>query len=221
MQSVSRTMIRVLWFYLGVLITTTGYGMVIKPGVGAAPWDIFHLGLNLRSGIPLAFVIQGTGVLLIGLNLLLGIRPTVGMVLNMLSVGPTLQFLLPVLPAPELPAFRWLMLLMGVGIAGFGTALYSSADLGTGPRDGMMIGLTRRLNLPVGVIKNGIDIAVTVAGWLLGGPLGAGTLLVALLMGPSVQMGMALTARLAKLPPFSGFIRPVSLKRAPVAAEGD
>ena len=208
-----QTPLRLLWFYLGLSIMTVGYALVIRPGVGAAPWDIFHFGVSGQTGVPLGFVIQAAGLLVIFINLSLGIRPTVGMVLNMLSVGPLLQRLLPLIAVPESLLGRWGMLALGVLIAGLGTALYVSADLGSGPRDGMMIGLTRKLGISVAFIKNGIDITVALVGWLLGGPLGLGTVAVALGMGPSVQLGMAAVKRLATYAPFDGFVRPVSLKR--------
>ncbi|MFZ5814515.1 MAG: YczE/YyaS/YitT family protein [Bacillota bacterium] len=205
--------VRILWFYLGLAILSLGYSLVIAPMVGAAPWDIFHLGMAKQSGISLSLVIQLTGVVIILLNLALGIRPGVGMFLNMFSVGPMLQFLLQHLPMPDSLPGRWLMLGLGLFVIGVGTALYVSADLGPGPRDGLMIGLTRKTGLPVAVIKNSMDLAVAVTGWLLGGPLGLGTVAVALGIGPSIQFGMYLVARLATYRPFTGFVRPVALKR--------
>lgn len=204
---------QVLWFYLGLLVVVCGYALVIRAGVGAAPWDIFHLGVERQTGVQLRFVVQLTGVAIILLNMALGIRPTVGMVLNMLSVGPFLQFLRPLIAQPSTPVGQWAMLLAGIFVAGLGTALYVSADMGSGPRDGMMIGLTRKLGVPVGVVKNGMDIVVALVGWRLGGPLGLGTVVVALTLGPSVQFGMAVVARLATYSPFSSFVRPVVLKR--------
>ncbi len=216
-----RYLVSLLWFYLGLAICVLGYALVIRPGLGAAPWDIFHLGVAGQLGISLGYIVQGTGAAIIGLNLLLGIKPSVGTVLNMLSMGPVLQWLLTVLPAPDFVPARWLMFFSGILLAGLGTALYVSAGLGSGPRDGMMIGLTRKLGLPVGVIKNGIDLTVALAGWWLGGPLGLGTVVVALTLGPSVQLGVWLTARLADYPPFDRFVQPVTLqkRKAPEPAQ--
>lgn len=206
--------LRLVWFYIGLTILTLGYALVIRPGVGASPWDIFHIGAHQQTGLPLGLVIQLTGMAIILLDIALQIKPGLGMVLNMLSVGPMLQVVLGWLPLPETLLGRWLMLVTGIFIIGIGTALYVSADLGSGPRDGMMIGLTRKLGWPVAVIKNGIDVTVALTGWLLGGPLGLGTALVALGLGPSVQLGMYLVERLSHLHPFSGFVRPVALKRS-------
>lgn len=218
MSPAVRLTVQVLWYYVGLITVAAGYAMIIRPGLGAGPWDIFHLGVAGRTGFPLFAVIQGTGLLIILLNLTLGIRPTVGMILNMLSVGPILQVCLALLPLPLSLAGRVAMLVAGILIAGLGTALYVSADLGSGPRDGMMIGLTRRLGLPVGPVKNGIDVIVALLGWWLGGPLSWGTLLVVAGLGPSMQLGMAVVVRLATYRPFTLFVHPVSLKRAPASS---
>jgi uncharacterized membrane protein YczE len=212
-MSAGKLAIRIVWFYLGLFIFATGGALIIKAGLGAAPWDIFHLGTSRQTGVQLAYIVQATGGVIILLDLSLGIRPTLGMILNMLSVGPILQAILSVrVPLFQEPV-RWLMLTAGILMVGLGTALYVSADLGAGPRDGLMIGLTRRLGLPVAVIKNGIDLTVALAGWWLGGPLGFGTVVIALLIGPSIQMNMGMISRLSTYAPFNQFVKPVSLKR--------
>ena len=206
--------LRLLWFYLGILILSAGFALVIKPGLGAAPWDILHIGLSGRTAISLSLIIQLTGLAIILLNWALSIRPSIGMVLNFLSIGPILTSILNLLPIPQTLPGRWLMLIAGILICGFGTALYISADMGPGPRDGLMVGLTRRFGLPVSVIKNTMDLSIALVGWWLGGPLGAGTIVVALGLGPSVQWGMSLVARMARWQPLATFVRPVSLKRS-------
>jgi uncharacterized membrane protein YczE len=209
-----RHVIQIAWFFLGIAVMSFGYALVITPELGAAPWDIFHLGASQRIGLSLGLTIQLTGVAIILLNLLLGIRPTVGMVLNMLSVGPFMQAFMSLLtPPPSLP-LRWLMFLSGILISGIGTALYVSADLGSGPRDGLMIGLTRKFGLSVVLVKNGLELLVVAAGWWLGGPLGVGTILFALGMGPAVQLGVSMVDWLSSVAPFKGFVHPISLRRA-------
>lgn len=209
-----RTVIKLLWFYAGLLVCTLGYALVIRPGLGVAPWDVFHLGVVGRTGLSLSFVLQATGAVVIGLNWLMGIRPSLGMVLNMLSFGPILQAVLPFVPTPDVLSARWTMLLAGILVTGIGVALYTSADLGTGPRDGMMVGLTRRLGVPVAVIKNGMDVTIAALGWLLGGPLGIGTVVVALGTGPAVQLGLRFVTWLAGVRPFDSFVRPLAFKQS-------
>lgn len=213
MASKKTTVLRFLWFYLGMAVMMFGTAMVIKPGLGASPWDIFHLGVAATYSFPLSIVIQVTGAVIILFNMLLGVRPSVGMVLNMLSVGPMMDFWLWVLPTPTGFVERWLFLAMGLLIAGMGTAWYISAGVGSGPRDGMMIGLSQRLRLPVAVVKNGIDIAVSLLGWWLGGPLGIGTVIVALGTGPAIQASMAALEWITGRTPLAGFVKPVAARR--------
>jgi len=205
--SAKKYCLQLVWFLLGIIVMCLGLAMVIRPGLGAAPWDIFHLGLSARLSVPLAFVVQSVGLLIILVNMALGVRPSVGMVLNMLLVGPTMQFFLDVLPEPTGWPLRWGMLALGLLLDGFGAAWYISADLGAGPRDGLMLGLSSKLRLPIAVVKNSMDISVALLGWWLGGPLGAGTVAVALGIGPTIQTGMFLIGRASVRGPLSGFVR--------------
>jgi uncharacterized membrane protein YczE len=100
-----------------------------------------------------------------------------------------LDISLPYLPKPDLYFFQILQSLIGVLIVGFGAAIYLSANLGPGPRDGLMTGLTRLTNLPISVVRSTIEILVVVSGWMLGGTVGVGTVLFAFLVGPSISAG--------------------------------
>jgi uncharacterized protein len=200
---------RIAWFYVGLTFMALGHALIIKPALGPAPWDILHISLRDLSGMSLSMVMQVIGFVIIGVNWALGIKPTLGMALNMLSFGPIMDLWLNVLPLPESSIVRWAMLLAGILIVGQGTALYVSAGLGSGPRDGMMLGLNTKTGVSVGLIKNIIDVAVTFAGWLLGGPLGVGTVVVAASLGPSVQLGVNMVGWLAAKPGWSRFVTPV------------
>jgi uncharacterized membrane protein YczE len=214
MRTLSRQTLRqILWYYAGIIIMSFGYALIIKPTVGAGPWDIFHLGVVRQTGIPLGFVVQLVGLAIVLLNLKLRIQPTLGMILNMLTVGPIMSMLLTVIPMPTLLITRWSMLLVGIFLAGFGTAWYVSAGLGSGPRDGLMIGLTHRINLPISMIKNGIDVTAALIGWSMGGPLGLGTVVVAIAMGPSVQVGLHLMAKLRTITWLEPVVQPIVLKQ--------
>lgn len=213
MAFTKQNLVKLLWFYLGLTVMSFGYVLIIAPGLGAAPWDIFHLGVAGRTGIGLGIVSQAVGLAIILINLTLGIRPTVGMVLNMVSLGPVMQWMLAWVPQPETLPARALMLAAGIFLAGAGIPLYVSAGIGSGPRDGLMLGLTRKLGVSVKIVRNAIDVTVALLGWWLGGPLGLGTAVVALGMGPAVSFGMGLVDRLAKLEPFDGFLVPLGVKR--------
>jgi len=214
MSPLLRYALKLLWFFVGLALCAVGYGLVIKAGLGASPWDILQLGISGRLHVGVGRVIQVLGLAIILLNITLGIRPTVGMVLNMLTIGPMLQFVIEHLSSPSTLPQRAAVLVLGILISGFGTAWYVSADIGSGPRDGMMIGLTRILGRQLGLVKNGIDVLVSSLGYFLGGPLGIGSLVVVATLGWSMQLGMAIIEKLATYQPFAGFIRPVQLKRA-------
>jgi uncharacterized membrane protein YczE len=200
------TLPRLLTFGLGMIVMAFGYALLIKPGLGAAPWDVFHLGLEKHLPLPLGTIILIASLLVLLCNLFVAIYPSVGMVLNILVLGPLMQFALAALPTPTGILARILMAGTGILVAGIGIALYISAGLGSGPRDGMMLGLSVRLKLRVGLTKNGIDLIVCLIGWWLGGPLGVGTVLAALLTGPAVQLGDYLVRRLASVPAMETFL---------------
>lgn len=210
----ARLIPKLAWFYAGLTVQSWGIALMIGSGRGAPPWDVFHIGLTRIAPLPLALAVQLTGAAVIAGNWLLGIRPTLGMVLNMLSLGPLVQWNLHLLPAPASAPGGWGMLLGGVLLAGTGIAAYISADLGAGPRDGFMLGLTRRLGLPVGVVRNGMDVAVSLVGYLMGGPLGPGTVAIALTLGASVQLGLRLMRRLSRIPGLQAVVRPPRFQRA-------
>lgn len=200
------TLSRLLSFVFGMIVMCFGYAMLIKPGLGAAPWDVLHLGVSLHLPFSLSVVIFIASVLVLICNLFLAIYPSVGMVLNILLLGPLMQFALNTVPTPQSIIARSVMLALGVLVAGLGIALYTSADLGSGPRDGMMLGLAKKLRRPVGIVKNGIDILLCLFGYLLGGPLGVGTVVAALLTGPAVQLGYAIVRRLTRVPLMETFL---------------
>lgn len=204
---------RILLFYVGIVPISFGIALCIAANLGAAPWDIFHVGVANRLNMPLGIVIPAVGFLIILLNLTMGIKPNLGTFLNMASVGPLVQFHLGNLGAPSTPLIAWAMLATGTLLCGLGTAAYTSASLGAGPRDGMMLGLTRTLGKPIAWVKNGIDLTVCLLGWLLGGPVGFGTIFVALILGYAVQLGMFLMRRLVLVPGLSTVIKPPELRK--------
>jgi uncharacterized membrane protein YczE len=200
------TLPRLLSFVVGMLVMCFGYALLIKPGLGAAPWDVLHLGLAAHLPFALSWVILMASVAVLICNLFLGIYPSVGMVLNILFLGPLMQFALSVVPSPRSLAARLAMVAAGVLIAGLGIAFYTSADLGSGPRDGMMLGLAQKLKRPVGLVKNGIDLLLCLFGWWLGGPLGIGTVIAALLTGPAVQVGYLVVRQMTRIAGMERFL---------------
>jgi uncharacterized membrane protein YczE len=183
----SRRTRRLVQLYAGLLLYGISDGMMLLAGLGVDPWDVLHQGLSRRLGLGV-----GTWALIVGgLVLLLWLplrqRPGFGTVSNALVVGPVIDLVLVIVPAPSGAVARIAMLLGGVILNGVATGAYIGAGLGPGPRDGLMTGLAARGH-SVRVARTGIELTVLAAGWLLGGTVGLGTVIYALGIGPLVHL---------------------------------
>ncbi|MBO9718165.1 MAG: hypothetical protein J7507_15525 [Pseudoxanthomonas sp.] len=178
---------RVLRLLAGLWIYGLAIALMVEGAVGAAPWDVFHLGVSLH--LPVSF---GTVMVLAAVAVLLAwipLRqmPGLGTIANTLLLGPFADIEMAWLPTPAGLPMQWAYLAMGVVLCAIATALYVGAQLGPGPRDGLMTGLARRTGWSLRTVRTGIEVTVLVVGVLLGGPLGLGTLLFAFGVGPLTQ----------------------------------
>lgn len=175
---------------LGFLFCGFGIAAMVKAKFGLGPWDIFHQGLHFQSGLSM-----GTCTVLVGaVILLLWIpfrqKPGIGTVLNMLLIGPSVDFALYILPDTDMVPLRAVYIGLGLPFMAFGTALYLSTAMGAGPRDGLMLALTRKFGLSVRLARTLIECSAFLGGWLMGGAFGFGSIYFALLIGPAVQFIM-------------------------------
>jgi uncharacterized membrane protein YczE len=185
----------------------TGVAVMVVAGLGLAPWEVLHQGIADQTGVPIGTVGILVGVAVLVLWVPLRQRLGVGTVLNTVLIGVTIDAVLAV--APDLGATwaRWSGMLVGVLLYAGGSALYIGAGLGPGPRDGLMTGLAAR-GPSVRLVRTGIEVTVLLLGWLLGGTIGVGTVLLALSVGPLVQL-------------FLGwFTLPPLVRHTPVAVDG-
>ena len=157
--------------------------MLLLPGLGADPWDVFHQGLSRQLGLGVGTwaLIVGGAVMLFWIPLRQ--RPGLGTLSNVLVVGPVIDLVLATVPAPHGLALRTATMLAGVLLNGIATGLYIGAGLGPGPRDGLMTGLAARGH-SIRVVRTGIELIVLATGWALGGTVGIGTVVYALGIGP-------------------------------------
>jgi uncharacterized membrane protein YczE len=179
---------RLLQLAIGLWLFGVTVAMVIRSELGNAPWDVFHQGLAKHLPITI-----GQAVILVSLVVLLlwiPIRevPGLGTVLNAFVVGFSADVTLSVLPEPTNWWSQWLLLVGGLVLNALATGLYIGAQFGPGPRDGLMTGLHRRTGVSIRAVRTGIEVAAVVAGWLLGGVLGIGTIVFALAIGPLIQL---------------------------------
>ncbi|CAN5638812.1 hypothetical protein BH23CHL2_BH23CHL2_18700 [soil metagenome] len=176
-------MIALALFALAMVVT-------LQSDLGANSWTVFHHGISIQTPLTLGTAGIAIGLLILGASWAMGIKPGIGTVANMFFIGVWtdvyLEFdLVPV--ASWLPA-QLAMLVGGALLLGFATALYIKTGFGAGPRDAFMLALTLRTNIRVGVIRWAMEIAVVVIGIVLGGSFGIGTLVFAVLIGPSVDL---------------------------------
>ncbi len=157
--------------------------------MGMSPWGVFHVGISETSGLTLGQVTQIVGLAVLLLGWALGFPPGFGTVMNMFFVGWFTDRVIEwgLVPKPTDPLEQVMLLLLSVVLIGVGSLFYLRVQLGAGPRDGLMVGLVRRLDKQVWLVRGIIEVVVLVFGYLLGGPVGVGTIVTALTIGYSVQ----------------------------------
>lgn len=174
---------------VGLVLYALGIYVTIRANIGYAPWDVFHTGLGKLTGMSLGLASITVGIV-IGLTaVLLGEKIGLGTIANMIVVGLFIDVFMFFDPIPVNHNF-WLgipIMIGGLYIISFATFFYVSSGFGAGPRDSLMVALTRKTKLPVGICRGGIEVAALLTGWYLGGPVGIGTLISALGSGFCVQ----------------------------------
>ncbi|HEX7740361.1 MAG TPA: hypothetical protein VF426_12020 [Marmoricola sp.] len=171
----------------GLVLYGITLAVLIRSGLGNAPWDVLHQGLAQHLHMPIGTVLIIVSLLVLLLWIPIREVPGLGTICNAFLIGLAADATLSIVHQPDSWALRIAMVLIGVLGNAVATACYIGAQLGPGPRDGLMTGLHRRLGIPIGPVRTGLEVTVVIAGWLLGGTLGIGTVVYALGIGPLVQ----------------------------------
>jgi uncharacterized membrane protein YczE len=177
----------------GFFLYGLAIALMLQANLGTSPWTIFSAAVAEIIGVTIGVMVILTGVMVLAVVLLMREPIGWGTLANILFIGPWVDVWMSMIPSVEQnQAVQLGMLLLSVLVMGFATAIYIGVNAGAGPRDSLMLGIHRKSGLSVRVSRAVIEITVSLVGWLLGGPLGAGTLLFALLIGPSVQWAFKL-----------------------------
>ena len=187
---------RVFILFFGLAIFGLGDGLIIQSGLGNAPWSVLAQGISLKSGLSIGTSTLIIGALVLALWIPLRERPGFGTLSNILVISHFIEVGTNIFPKQENLIAGLFFTLIGIAMVGIGSSLYITCGLGPGPRDGAMTGLHHRTGVRVGRVRLGLEVLVSIAGALLGGTLGLGTLLFALLIGQSVAISFGLLARL-------------------------
>lgn len=191
---------RIIFLLWGLFLFGIGIVMTIKSNLGTAPWDALHLGLIHYLPLTLGQVSQLTGILVILISFCLGVKPGWGTIANMYFIGVFIDLIMANkwIPDPTHLLSQVGLLLAGILIIGWGSFFYLSAALGAGPRDSFMVGAIAKTGWPVWKVRTVIESSVAILGYFLGGPIGIGTILIALTLGPSIQWAFSLMGKKAQ-----------------------
>ena len=181
---------------LGLIIFGLGEALLIAAGVGVSPWTVFAQGFSIHTGWSIGVSTAVVSSIVLFLWVFLKQVPGLGTIFNIIIISIVLDFSLPYLPNSETFSVNILMAASGVLITGFGGAIYLIANLGPGPRDGLMTGLQRITGYPIAMVRGSIEVTVVVLGALLGGVVGIGTLFFAFGIGPSLALSILVLTKL-------------------------
>lgn len=187
---------------LGLFLYGIGIAMLVRAGIGLAPWDVLTQGISLRTGLSFGLVTVLIGVVVLALWVPLREKFGIGTVLNALLIGPSAEFGLWAIPEADGAFGQAAMFAAGLVLLAAATGLYIGAGFGSGPRDGLMTGLHAHFGWPIWLVRTLVEASVLAAGWCLGGTTGWGTLAFASLVGP-----------------LCGFFLPLFAVRAPPRAD--
>ena len=188
----------------GLVLFGVSLALLVRSELGLDPWDVFHQGLSVATGLSIGACTIAAGVAVLLLWIPLRQRPGIGTVANVVLVGLTLDAVLLLIPPTADLGLRWAYLVAGIVLNGIATGAYIGAGLGPGPRDGLMVGLARD-GRSLRVVRTAIEVSVLIVGWLLGGTVGIGTVLFALTIGPIVHRTVPAFSRHAVHVPPGGF----------------
>jgi uncharacterized membrane protein YczE len=184
-----KIMRRLVQLMIGLSLYGVSMALMIRGNLGLAPWDALHIGVTHRLSMDFGWVVIGISFLVLLLWIPLHEMPGLGTLVNAVTIGAFADLALHVLDTPAPLWGRLAFTVGGVLLCGLGSALYIGAQLGRGPRDGLMTGLQRVTGMSLRLVRTGLEVTVLLAGLALGGLglFGIGTVLFALCIGPLTQ----------------------------------
>jgi len=185
------------FFFLcfGLTLFGLGEGLLIVSVAGASPWSVLAQGIFLNVGFSIGIITIFISVIVLILWLPLNQKPGIGTILNALIIGLMIDVCIQFVPTPENYISQLFLAFLAVLTVGVGGGIYLVANLGAGPRDGLMIGLQKKTNLPIAGVRATLEITVMSIGWYLGGTVGIGTLLFAFGIGPAVALSLYIVGK--------------------------
>ena len=185
-----------LFLCFGLILFGLGEGLLLVSLTGASPWSVLAQGISLHVDLSIGVITLFISLFVIFLWIFLNEKPGIGTILNAIIIAFMIDISIAFFEAPENYFSQVLMAVISVLIVGLGSGFYLIANLGPGPRDGLMTGLQKKTNLPIASVRVFLEITVVITGWYLGGTVGIGTLLFAFGVGPAVALGLYIVDKL-------------------------
>ena len=180
----------------GLTIFGLGEGLLILSTTGNSPWSVLAEGISLNSSLSIGAATFFVSVGVLFLWIFLKQKPGLGTIFNIIVIAAMIDFTLNYFQPPSSLFIKYLLAVLAVFLVGLGSGIYLVANLGPGPRDGLMTGLTKTTNLPIALVRAFLEITVVIIGWYLGGTVGVGTLIFAFGIGPCVALGLFLVGKI-------------------------
>lgn len=206
---------RLLRLIPGLLLYGVADAFMIKAAIGVDSWTVFAQGISVHTGLSIGLLTNIIGLLVLLLWIPLRQKPGMGTVLNILLVGPGIELGLWLLPTPEALWLRIVFFVTGMVLLAVASGIYIGANLGPGPRDGLMTGIHSRFGTPLWVGRTAVEVTVLAIGWILGGNVGVGTVAFALLIGPLCNITLPL------FDPARAKLRREAHRRTPATLQGE
>ncbi len=183
---------------LGLILFGLGEGLLIVSNSGASPWSVLAQGISLNTNLSIGTTTFLVSIFVLILWIPLKQKPGIGTILNAIIISIMIDVCIKFVPTPENYLYQIILAVLAVLTVGIGGGIYLVANLGPGPRDGLMVGLQKKTNLPIAAVRAFLEISAVSIGWFLGGTVGIGTLLFAFGIGPAVALGLFLTGTIFK-----------------------
>ena len=186
------------FFFLcfGLSLFGIGEGLLLVSYTGASPWSVLAQGISLKVNFSIGVITFFISIFVISLWIFLNQKPGIGTILNAVIIAAMIDVCLNYVSTPESFAAKMILAVSAVFLVGIGSGIYLVANLGPGPRDGLMTGLQKKTNLPIAAVRAFLEITVVSIGWYLGGTVGIGTILFAFGIGPAVALALFIVGRI-------------------------
>ena len=186
------------FFFLcfGLSLFGIGEGLLLVSYTGASPWSVLAQGISLKVNASIGIITFFISIFVISLWVFLNQKPGIGTILNAVIIAAMIDLCLNYISTPESFILKMILAVAAVLLVGIGSGIYLVANLGPGPRDGLMTGLQKKTNLPIAAVRAFLEITVVSIGWYLGGTVGIGTILFAFGIGPAVALSLFIVGRI-------------------------